>query len=47
MAPASSFFPPANGQGRDRRSARGHEAMLPKYTDREMHNMLAYLETLK
>lgn len=24
-----------------------HEAMLSKYTDREMHNMLAYLETLK
>jgi cytochrome c oxidase cbb3-type subunit 3 len=24
-----------------------HEAMLPKYTDTEMHNMLAYLETLK
>ena len=24
-----------------------HEAMLPKYTDAEMHNMLAYLETLK
>jgi cytochrome c oxidase cbb3-type subunit 3 len=24
-----------------------HEALLPKYTDREMHNMLAYLETLK
>lgn len=25
----------------------GHEAMLPKYTDDEMHNVLAYLETLK
>ena len=24
-----------------------HEAMLAKYTDDEMHNMLAYLETLK
>ena len=24
-----------------------HEAMLPKYTDAQMHNMLAYLETLK
>jgi cytochrome c oxidase cbb3-type subunit 3 len=24
-----------------------HEAMLPKYTDQEMHNLLAYLETLK
>jgi cytochrome c oxidase cbb3-type subunit III len=24
-----------------------HEAMLPKYTDQQMHNMLAYLETLK
>jgi mono/diheme cytochrome c family protein len=24
-----------------------HEAMLPKYTDRQIHNMLAYLETLK
>lgn len=24
-----------------------HEAMLPKYTDDEMHNVLAYLETLK
>jgi cytochrome c oxidase cbb3-type subunit III len=24
-----------------------HEALLPKYTDQEMHNALAYLETLK
>lgn len=24
-----------------------HEALLPKYTDDDMHNMLAYLETLK
>lgn len=24
-----------------------HEALLPKYTDDEMHNLLAYLETLK
>jgi cytochrome c oxidase cbb3-type subunit III len=24
-----------------------HEAMLPKYTDTDMHNVLAYLETLK
>jgi cytochrome c oxidase cbb3-type subunit 3 len=24
-----------------------HEALLPKYTDDEMHNVLAYLETLK
>ena len=24
-----------------------HEALLPKYTDQEMHNLLAYLETLK
>jgi mono/diheme cytochrome c family protein len=24
-----------------------HEALLPKYTDQEMHDMLAYLETLK
>jgi cytochrome c oxidase cbb3-type subunit 3 len=24
-----------------------HEAMLPKYTDDDMHNVLAYLETLK
>ena len=24
-----------------------HREMLPNYTDREMHNMLAYLETLK
>jgi len=24
-----------------------HEAMLPNYTDQEMHDMLAYLETLK
>jgi cytochrome c oxidase cbb3-type subunit 3 len=24
-----------------------HEAMLPKYTDAQMHDMLAYLETLK
>jgi cytochrome c oxidase cbb3-type subunit III len=24
-----------------------HEALLPKYTDDEMHDMLAYLETLK
>jgi hypothetical protein len=24
-----------------------HEALLPKYTDEQMHNMLAYLETLK
>jgi cytochrome c oxidase cbb3-type subunit 3 len=24
-----------------------HEAMLPKYTDAQMHNMLAYLETVK
>ncbi len=24
-----------------------HAALLPKYTDEEMHNMLAYLETLK
>jgi cytochrome c oxidase cbb3-type subunit 3 len=29
----------------DPRSA--HEALLPKYTDDDMHNMLAYLETLK
>jgi hypothetical protein len=25
----------------------GHAALLPKYTDSEMHNVLAYLETLK
>lgn len=25
----------------------GHEALLPKYTDDDMHNLLAYLETLK
>ena len=24
-----------------------HEALLPKYTDQEMHDLLAYLETLK
>ena len=24
-----------------------HEALLPKYTDDDMHNLLAYLETLK
>lgn len=24
-----------------------HEALLPKYTDADMHNLLAYLETLK
>lgn len=24
-----------------------HEALLPKYTDDDMHNVLAYLETLK
>lgn len=24
-----------------------HEALLPKYTDQDMHNVLAYLETLK
>lgn len=24
-----------------------HEALLPKYTDEDMHNLLAYLETLK
>jgi cytochrome c oxidase cbb3-type subunit 3 len=24
-----------------------HEALLPLYTDEEMHNVLAYLETLK
>jgi cytochrome c oxidase cbb3-type subunit 3 len=24
-----------------------HEALLPTYTDEEMHNVLAYLETLK
>jgi cytochrome c oxidase cbb3-type subunit 3 len=24
-----------------------HEALLPKYTDEVMHNLLAYLETLK
>jgi cytochrome c oxidase cbb3-type subunit 3 len=24
-----------------------HREMLPRYTDRDMHNMLAYLETLK
>jgi len=24
-----------------------HETLLPKYTDQEMHNLLAYLETLK
>jgi hypothetical protein len=26
---------------------RAHREMLPHYTDRDMHNMLAYLETLK
>jgi len=25
----------------------GHETLLPKYTDQEMHDLLAYLETLK
>jgi cytochrome c oxidase cbb3-type subunit III len=29
----------------DRRAA--HEALLPKYTDQQMHDLLAYLETLK
>ena len=24
-----------------------HEALLPKYTDQQMHDLLAYLETLK
>ena len=24
-----------------------HEGLLPKYTDQEMHDVLAYLETLK
>ena len=24
-----------------------HREMMPKYTDADMHNMLAYLETLK
>ena len=24
-----------------------HEALLPKYTDQTMHDVLAYLETLK
>jgi len=24
-----------------------HEALLPLYTDEQMHNVLAYLETLK
>jgi cytochrome c oxidase cbb3-type subunit 3 len=30
---------------RDPRAA--HDALLPKYTDQEMHDVLAYLETLK
>jgi hypothetical protein len=25
----------------------GHRALLPKYTDQDMHNLTAYLVTLK
>jgi cytochrome c oxidase cbb3-type subunit III len=40
-------FPPENVTVSVQDPRAAHEALLPKYTDQEMHDVLAYLETLK
>jgi cytochrome c oxidase cbb3-type subunit 3 len=40
-------YPRARVQLVIRDPLQAHREMLPNYTDRDMHNMLAYLETLK
>ena len=36
-----------DGEGGGGRQAQAHAALLPKYTDADMHDVLAYLQTLK
>ncbi len=40
-------YPRAGAQLDIRDPLKAHREMLPHYSDRDMHNMLAYLETLK